>query len=176
MLVPGLALADSKPLAETVTLDAETHGQRFSSAPVALDLWTEEEWNRHVKEVERTGVSDRLLPGFRTRGWAIFWLVLLTPTLVAICLWLGVDLNTSAETILAGNPDAQTSRVLKISLLLSVVAGLFCGFWLAKRNSETGSGRILLGLILAGGFAFFSFSACFFGCLAAPVIQLGLNH
>jgi hypothetical protein len=85
---------------------------------------------------------------------------------------MGVDTNMGAEGILAGNPDAGTRRVLVVSVILSIAAGIFCGFWLARRYSQDAGTRVMVGLLLSVKIAFFSFICCFFGCVVGPVLLL----
>jgi hypothetical protein len=136
------------------------------------DVWTEKEWNRHVAESERDTFSGLQPPWGKTREWLVFWVVLVAPTVAAIFLWMGVDTNMGAESMLAGNPDAATRRVLVVSVILSIAAGLFCGFWLARRYSQDAGTRVMVGLLLSVKIAFFSFICCFFGCVVAPILYL----
>ncbi|HXT40975.1 MAG TPA: hypothetical protein VN887_13270 [Candidatus Angelobacter sp.] len=175
MIVPGhtafgfgatSSVSLAVPVATRVSRQA---GRSTSNDP---DVWTEKEWDRHVAESERHGFSGLQPPWGKTRDWLVFWVVLVAPTIAAIFLWMGVDTNMGAENMLAGNPDAGTRRVLVVSVILSIAAGFFCGFWLARRYSQDAGTRVMVGLLLSVKIAFFSFICCFFGCVVAPLLYL----
>jgi hypothetical protein len=91
------------------------------------------------------GVPEKT--GGRSGGqWLIFGLVLLSPAILTMLF-------------------AQSADIWPIFTFgLSALTSLYCGFWLAWTIGRTTAVRILVGLLLSGGFYFISFLLCCAGC------------
>jgi len=151
MLVPRLARVGSEPLAETVTLATDVRGRRLYAAPVTLDPWTEEAWNRHVAEMEAPGS-----PGFL--DWTmVLWLSIM-PALVGVLF----------GSLFFGKNSAGWPWLLW--LLITVVCSLLCAVRLAREISD----NIVIRMISTVGFGVALFGlnlsiAVFLGCTAGAM-------
>ena len=80
------------------------------------------------------------------RGWWLFLLVLIAPAVLTL-------LTAKSE-----NPWSE------FTLLPSVIAGVYCGFWVSFRTCKTMVGKILGGLAMTFVFIAGSLTLCWVGC------------
>ena len=85
-------------------------------------------------------------PAKSTRGWPIFFGVLLLPALLTL--------------VTARSDDVWPFFTFGLSL----ITALYCGFWLAGRICRTTGARLAAGVALSGGFYVLSFILCCAGC------------
>lgn len=85
-------------------------------------------------------------PVRRPVGWLIFLAVLLFPALLTLL-------------------TAKSQALWPIcTFVVGGLAALYCGFWLSWRICQTKSGRVIVGVLLSGGFYVVSFFLCCAGC------------
>lgn len=85
-------------------------------------------------------------PAKSTRGWLIFFGVLLLPALLTLV-------------------TARSDNVWPFFTFgLSLITALYCGFWVAGRICRTTGARLAVGGALSGGFYALSFILCCAGC------------
>jgi hypothetical protein len=86
------------------------------------------------------------MPGKSSGGWIVFFIVLILPALLTLLTAKSKDLWPVSTFLISG------------------VAALYCGFWMAWRICRTTAGRVMTGLALSGGFYVVSFFLCCAGC------------
>ncbi len=123
MLVPILSALDAAHPGLCLVAAPPAPRQKFRSRIPALDPWTEEEWEQHVKEMPRSGMDQ-------TQVWLLAFLIS-APGVAMILLSLN---------------GATLKFAMGLGLTLGLVGSPVAG-WLAVRNS---SEKIAVRTVTAG--------------------------
>ena len=123
MLVPIMNATDDAHPKLVLVAATPAPRQKFRSRIPALDPWTEEEWEQHVKEMPRSGMDQ-------TQVWLLALLIS----------------GPGVAVILLGLNRVPLNSAIRVGITLGVVCSTVVG-WLTVRNS---SKKILVRTLTAG--------------------------